>query len=208
MHRVSLVAAVAAIDFTFAALTGVLLCSSPALATPPKIDFDMAVSAGAKTCIPNATAHVTVQSHGSFDVMNFKASGLPARTGFDLFVTQVPKAPFGVAWYEGDFTTNGRGKAHAKFVGRFDVETFAVAPGSAPAPVVDNGPFPDASLNPPFNPLHLYHLGVWFDSPAEAHAAGCAQTVTPFNGIHSAGIQALNTSNSADDHGPLRDLVP
>lgn len=190
------------------AVAGALLATSIAVASPPKTEFDMVPSAGALACVPNATAHVTVQSHGSFDVMNVKAAGLPPRTGFDLFITQVPKSPFGVSWYEGDFTTNGRGKAHAKFVGRFDAETFSVAPGSAPAPVVDSGPFPDASLNPPFNPIHLHHLGVWFDSPADAHTAGCAQTITPFSGTHTAGIQALNTSNYPDDQGPLRQVAP
>jgi len=28
--------------------------------------------------------------------------------------------------------------------------------------------------------------------------------VTPFDGDHEAGIQVLNTSNFADDNGPLR----
>jgi hypothetical protein len=32
-----------------------------------------------------------------------------------------------------------------------------------------------------------------------------ARLVTAFNGEHNAGIQVLNTSNFADDHGPLRD---
>jgi hypothetical protein len=185
-----------------------VLWTSIALASQPKIDFDLVTSAGATTCLSDATAHVTVQSHGSVDVMNVKASGLPPRTPFDLFVIQVPKAPFGVSSYEGDFTTNARGKAHVKVVGRFNVETFVVAPGSAPAPVVHNGPFPDASLNPPMNPIHLYHLGVWFDSPADAHTAGCPATVTPFNGTHAAGLQVMNTSNFPDDQGPLRQLAP
>jgi hypothetical protein len=72
------------------------------------------------------------------------------------------------------------------------------------ARVINNsldGPFPDASLNPPFNPIQMYHLGLWFDSPTAAQAAGC-----PFNGDHTARIQILNTSNFADDHGPLRDI--
>jgi len=76
------------------------------------------------------------------------------------------------------------------------------------AAVVFTGPFPDGSLNPPFNPIQMYHLGLWFDSPADALAAGCPATVTPFNGQHNAGIQVLNTSTFMDDHGPLRDVAP
>jgi hypothetical protein len=192
----------------FGSALAALLSTSIALASQPKIEFDLVTSAGAQTCLPDATAHVIIQSHGSVDVMSVKASGLPPRTPFDLFVIQVPKSPFGVSSYEGDFTTNARGKAHLKVVGRFNVETFVVAPGSAMAPVVHNGAFPDASLNPSMNPIHLYHLGVWFDSPADAHTAGCAATLTPFNGTHTAGIQAMNTSTFPDDHGPLRQLAP
>ena len=39
-------------------------------------------------------------------------------------------------------------------------------------------------------------------------AAGCANTVTRFNGEHNAGIQVLNTRNFTDDDGPLRQLTP
>jgi hypothetical protein len=46
---------------------------------------------------------------------------------------------------------------------------------------------------------------VWFDSPVDAEKRwpGCPDAVTPFNGAHDAGIQVLNTSNFADDNGPL-----
>ncbi len=57
-------------------------------------------------------------------------------------------------------------------------------------------------------PVHTYHLGLWFNSPDDAAAAGCPNTVTPFNGDYTAGIQVLNTSNFPDDQGPLRQLVP
>jgi len=56
--------------------------------------------------------------------------------------------------------------------------------------------------------VQTYHLGLWFNSPADAQNAGCPNAVTPFNGEHNAGIQVLNTSNFPDNHGPLRDLHP
>jgi len=167
--------------------------------------FNMVVSAGAKTCLPKATATVRVSPAGPVDIMDVTVEGLTPNTDFDFFVLQVPKANFGVAWYQGDIVTDRNGNGHQQFVGRFNIETFSFAQGSAPAPVVFNGPFPDASLNPPFNPIQMYHLGLWFDSPQAAQAAGCPATVTAFNGEHNAGIQVLNTSNFADDHGPLRD---
>jgi hypothetical protein len=141
--------------------------------------------------------------------MGVLVSGLPPNTDFDLFVIQVPKAPFGVSWYQGDIRTGPGGGGHQRFIGRFNTETFAVAPGSAPAPLVHpQSVFPDAILNPPFSPIHTFHLGLWFNSPADAVKAGCPGFFTPFNGDHSAGVQVLNRSNFADDQGPLRQLMP
>ena len=189
---------------------GVLLPAPALMAAPksPPLTFDMVVSAGAKACLPNASGAVKVVSIGPVDIMDVSVEGLPPNTVFDFFVLQVPKAPFGIAWYQGDIETDKHGHGHQHFRGVFSIETFAVAVGSAPAPSVFTGPFPDATLNPPFNPIQMYHLGLWFDSAADAKAAGCPATITPFNGEHNAGIQVLNTSNFADDHGPLRDLNP
>src|SRR5262249_51418610 len=122
--------------------------------------FTMVVSAGAKTCLPKATATVKIRSAGPVDIMDVVVEGLPANTDFDFFVIQVPKTPFGVAWYQGDIVTDKNGRGHQEFVGRFNIETFTVATGSQPAPAVFNGPFPDANLNPPFNPIQMYHLGL------------------------------------------------
>ena len=193
-----------------AGVLGLLLSASPLAAADDDYSpgFNMLVSAGAKTCLPNATATVKVRSAGPVDIMDVTVQGLPANTDFDFFVIQVPKAPFGVAWYQGDIVTDKNGRGHQQFVGRFNVETFAFSQGSAPAPVVfTGGVAPDASLNPPFNPIHTYHLGLWFDSPVAAGKAGCPATNTPFNGEHNAGLQVLNTSNFPDDHGPLRDTA-
>ena len=182
----------------------ILVTASPLIAA----NFDMVVSAGAQGCLANAKGTVKVSRVGAIDFMVVSVDGLPPNTGFDFFVLQVPKAPFGVAWYQGDIETDSQGHGQQYFAGVFSVETFAVAVGSAPAPVVFNGPFPDASLNPPFNPIQMYHLGLWFNSPMDAQAAGCPATVTAFNGEHNAGIQVLNTSNYPDNHGPLLDVNP
>jgi hypothetical protein len=191
---------------------GLLAALAPLAAAPDDSDdsvtFPMVVSAGAKTCVPKASATVKIKPAGPVEIMDVTVQGLPPKTEFDFFVIQVPKAPFGVSWYQGDIETDKNGRGHQQFVGRFSIETFAVAPGSAPAPSVFNSAFPDATLNPPFNPIQMYHLGLWFGSPEAAQAAGCPGTVTPFNGEHNAGIQVLNTSNFRDDHGPLRDVNP
>ena len=111
--------------------------------------FNMVVSGGAKTCLPNASATVRIQPSGPVDTMEVGVQGLPPNTDFDFFVIQVPKAPFGLSWYQGDLETNSFGEAHQHFRGRFNIETFIVAPGVAPAPLVFNDPpFPDAAFNP------------------------------------------------------------
>ena len=180
------------------------------------ITFDMVVS-GASTCLPDAKARVQVVTNGTFEDLFIYATGLPPGTDFDFFVIQVPNAPFGLSWYQGDVETDGRGEAFQLFRGRFSVETFIIAPGVAPAPQVFNAPpFPDAAQNPETlgpdgktpGPVQTYHLGLWFNSPADALKAGCAATVTPFNGEHNAGIQVLNTSNFPDTQGPLFTLQP
>jgi hypothetical protein len=49
---------------------------------------------------------------------------------------------------------------------------------------------------------------LWFGTPEVAAAANCPNTVTPFNGDHTAGIQVLSTRNFGAATGPLRSLVP
>jgi hypothetical protein len=192
-----------------AALLAATLAAGTVAAHEGKVtEFDMLPSAGAKTCLPNAKAHVKIKSIGPVEVMSVNLSGMPADTDFDLFVLQKATAPFGVAWYQGDIDSWGDGNSDTHhFIGRFSIETFAVAPGVAPAPVVfDEPPFPDASQNPAFNPIQMYHLGLWFNSPADAVKAGCPGSVTPFNGEHNAGIQVLNTAQFPLDQGPLRQI--
>src|SRR4051794_29559365 len=198
-------------------LVAVLIASGAAVVATTHADaaskadnFHMQRSPGivAAGCLPDAKAHVSIRNHGPVEEMTVHATGLPKRTDFDLFVIQVPNAPFGVSWYQGDLETNGKGQARGTFVGRFDEETFAVAPGTAPAPSVHDGPFPDATSNPPFGPVHTFHLGLWFNSPTDAGKAGCPTNVTPFNGEHNAGVQVLNTDAFADTRGPLGRLKP
>jgi hypothetical protein len=164
--------------------------------------------AAAANCLAGASADVRIRSEGPVEVMDVSVHGLPPKTNFDVFVIQVPNAPFGMAWYQGDLETNHHGRGRQTFIGRFNEETFIVAPGSAPAPQVHHNAFPDAQQNPPTGPVHTFHLGIWFNSPADAVKAGCPGDVTPFNGEHNAGIQALSSRNFLDAQGPLLNVRP
>ncbi|HZC72064.1 MAG TPA: hypothetical protein VE442_15330 [Jatrophihabitans sp.] len=177
------------------------------------LTFHLIRSAGAVAagCLDDARATVHVKHAGQVEIMTIDAHNLPKRTGFDVFINQLPNAPFGVSWYQGDLHSDKHGDAHVTFIGRFSVETFAVAPGSGAAPVVHHDPIADATTNPAFAPVHTYHVGVWFNSLQKAIDAGCATDTTlptPFNGDHNAGPQALSTRQFDDRHGPLRQFKP
>jgi hypothetical protein len=182
----------------------------PAAANEKKQEFTMVRAAKpvASGCLPNAAGRVTIRPRGPVEVMDVNVEGLPANTDFDFFVIQKPGAPFGLAWYQGDIETDDNGEGHGRFIGRFNEETFIVAQGSVPAPLVHNNAFPDASTNPVTNPVHTFHLGLWFNSSTDASNAKCPADVTPFNGEHNAGIQVLNTSNFSDLQGPLFFVKP
>jgi hypothetical protein len=170
---------------------------------PTSISFPMVVSAGAQPCLPNASGYVTIKTDGEAENLSLFVTGLPHNTGFDFFVIQVPNGPFGLSWYQGDVETDDNGIGQQNFRGRFNIETFIIAPGAAPSPKVFDD---NATTNPATPPVQIYHLGLWFNSPDDAQKAGCPATVTPFNGEHHAGIQVLNTSNFPDGAGPLKGL--
>lgn len=184
-----------------------LISSSGASEKCDKLEFKMVPSAP-QTCLAKASARVSIESLGPVERMRVEVSGLPPNTEFDFFVIQVPKAPFGMSWYQGDIETDEHGRGRAEFIGRFSIETFIVAPNTAQGPFVHDNAFPDATTNPPMGPMHTFHLGLWFNSPEDAAHAGCSNAVTPFNGEHNAGVQVLNTSNFPDLQGPLIQLKP
>jgi hypothetical protein len=190
-------------------LTGI--SSRPAAAAVGDlIVFRMQVSPGAATCLPDAFGRVTVSNLGSVENLHVEVDHLRPKTDYDFFVIQVPNKPFGLSWYQGDIETDAHGNGVGDFVGRFSRETFIVAPGQAVVPTpVHPTDAPAGSKNPAIAaPIHIYHLGLWFNSPADAVSIKCPGDTTPFNGDHTAGIQVLNTGNFADATGPLRSFAP
>jgi hypothetical protein len=188
-----------------AASLGGVAASSAQGATAASVSFSMVRTAGLLSgCVPKATATVTITPNGPTETMTVAVSGLPANTDFDFFVIQQPAAPFGMSWYQGDIVTGSTGAKTQKFIGRFSIETFVVAPGALSAPT-PHGSL-DASSNPSTKPVHMFHLGLWFNSGTDAAKAGCPNVVTPFNGTHNAGPQVLNTHNFGNLNGPLNKI--
>ena len=195
-------------------LGAALVVSALAVGTAFAVDstsFNLVRSSNAvaNDCLEGANGRVTINSLGPVEVMKVELNKLPPNREFDLFVIQQPNTPFGASWYQGDLKTDANGHAQQRFVGRFSIETFTVAPGSVDAPVVHEAPIPDASTNPAFAPVHQYHLGLWCGTAGAARASGCtgADLIrTPFTGIHNAGVQALSTRQFDALDGPLRQI--
>ena len=184
----------------------VALAAAAAFAVDSTTSFKMVRSqkAVANDCLEGAKAHVDVRTTPTDQqVMDVSVNHAPKNTEFELFVTQQPNSPFGVSWYQADFTTNNQGNGEVRARGIFSEELFVFAPGSVKAPQVDNK---DAEKNPAFDPVHTLHLGLWFGDPEDAKDAGCSGAVTEFDGDHEAGIQAFSTRNFPKLEGPLGEI--
>ena len=191
-------AAAVAAGGAIAAVVGLTATFAPAgaatsSAVANSFSFQLKPSSAAITaCLPNAGGHVTITPQALNDKMVVSLHGMPANTGFDLFVIQQPTAPFGVSWYQTDIHSGSTGTGTATVRGVFDSETFSVSPGGTTT----------------FAPTHQYHLGLWFNNPKVPFSLGCepggtAPVVTPFNGNQHAGIQVLNTAQFPVNAGPL-----
>jgi hypothetical protein len=143
--------------------------------------------------IQQAKATITITNRfvtsAQNDVMTLKAEGLPKNTGFDMFLVQNSAfdanftGSFGFGWYQSDLQSDKHGEASVKVQGIFDGETFIESPAD------------------PFNPIHTFNVGFWFNSPDE-EAKVCPSATpakTPFNGEQNAGLLAMITSG-----GPLQ----
>jgi hypothetical protein len=187
-------AGVAAAALSLTTSAGAATGAAPArTAASTTFGFPLKASSTAiSACLPKAGGHATITTGALNDTMTVSLHGMPANTGFDLFVIQQPTAPFGVSWYQSDIQTNANGFGSATVRGIFDAETFSVSPGGTTT----------------FAPTHQYHLGVWFNDPNVPFNLGCepgatTPTVTPFNGEQNAGIQVVNTAQFPVNAGPL-----
>jgi hypothetical protein len=141
------------------------------------------------------TAKVTVVEGSLNDTLTLSLSNVKPNLGFDLFTIQRTNllsngtidpnfTNFGLAWYQSDVQANKQGKASVK------IQTI----------LVDQifGFDPDVSLAP----TNTFHVGIWFNNPADAAACGFTG-VTPFNGDHNAGPNAMISLPGSSGLGPL-----
>ena len=107
--------------------------------------FPMVLSPAARNCLdPDAEGVVIAHTFGNVENLQVIVHNMPPNTDFVLFIIQVPNAPFGLAWYNGDIMTDDTGTGVINVVGRFDIGTFIVSLGAVPSP--DVFPAPPAVL--------------------------------------------------------------
>ena len=142
-------------------------------------------SASIASCLPDATAEVTVFPKSDVlgtDTMDLTASGLPPNTDFVVFLTQNPAAgtpPFGAVPYMGDFTTNSAGRGSVR-IDAIIIEAFSST--------LVGGTRVRQDLN---------HVTVWFADPAgdDICFGPGGGPVTPFDGDGTAGAAVLSSNN-------------
>src|SRR5215213_8183554 len=109
----------------------VALASAAAFAVDDTTSFKMVRSqkAVANDCLEGAKANVEVRTTLTDNqIMDVTLNNAPKNTEFELFITQQPNSPFGVSWYQADFTTNNQGQGEVRARGIFSEELFAFAP--------------------------------------------------------------------------------
>ena len=117
-----------------------------------------------------------------FDLFTVQRSSLAANGAVD------PTVPnFGFAWYQSEVEAKGNGDVQVKIRTILLDEIFGFDPIAG------------------LGPTNTFHLGFWFDDPAQAAACGFdpAQP-TPFNGEHHAGpLAMISVPDAATGLGPL-----
>ncbi|SRR5712691_815315 len=130
------------------------------------------------------------------DTLTLRLANFKPGLAFDLFTIQNSNLNsdgslntnvknFGLAWYQTDVQIDPNGSA---FV---EIETILINQIFGFDPAVS------------LAPTNTFHVGIWFNNPADATACGFTGT-TPFNGEHNAGPNAMITVPSATTGlGPL-----
>ena len=188
------------------ATAGLCLISTVAIAQskPDQTIFELKPNPAFLTCLSGSTtapyASVAVKRGDLNDTAVIRIKGLKPNLDFDVFTVQRSPlddggAPvknfkgFGLAWYQSDLHSDEDGNAKVTIrtilldqIFGFDADAVAAQAAdntAAPAPVV-------------LKPTNTFHLGFWFNNPADAAPCGFdVSKPTPFNGEHRAGPLAM-----------------
>jgi hypothetical protein len=189
------------------ALGAVALMATPrAVAQADVAHFDLFPNPKFVSClgVPGGAtpkARVTVYRGKLNDTLVLSAQNIRPGVAFDMFTVQRTNlladhtvdpaftGSFGFAWYQSDLQASSEGTINATIKTILLDQIFGFDPDLSPTPV------------------NTFHLGFWFNSPADANVDGCVFDVThptPFNGEHQAGpLAMISVPNSNTNLGPL-----
>jgi hypothetical protein len=174
------------------------------MAQANEVDFDLTPNPKTVACLgvpngPTPTAHVVVKRGPLADTLTIVADNIRPHLAFDMFTVQRSNLRsngtvdptvknFGLAWYQSDLQANGAGHLS----------------GTLHTILLDQIFGFDADQSNPA-PINTFHLGFWFNNPADAAACGFDVTKpTPFNGEHNAGpVAMISLPNATTKLGPL-----
>ena len=190
------------------ALGALALTAAPRLVAQADVaHFDLFPNPKFVSCLgvpggPTPTARVTVYRGKLKDTLVLSAQNIRPGVAFDMFTVQRTNllsdrtvdpaftGSFGFAWYQSDLQANREGKINATIKTVLLDQIFGF----------------DSELSNPA-PVNTFHVGFWFNNPADATVDGCAFDIThptPFNGEHQAGPLAMISVPNADTKlGPL-----
>ena len=192
----------------------VLALGAAALMTAPRMSaqtdvahFDLFPNPKFVSCLgvpggPTPKARVTVFRGKLNDTLVLSAQNIRPGLAFDMFTVQRTNllsdhtvdpgfaGSFGFAWYQSDLEANSEGKINATIKTILLDQIFGF----------------DPELSNP-SPVNTFHVGFWFNNPADANVDGCVFDVThptPFNGEHNAGpLAMISVPNATTNLGPL-----
>lgn len=187
------------------------LCTGSATITPVQadsIEFDLHPNPDVINCLAKdpehpPTAHVKVVRGKANDTMTLKLSGVKPGLAFDLFTVERSRLDstgakdqaftnFGLAWYQSDVEANGGGNARVQIKTILLDQIFGL----------DQDVIALNALTPE-NTHHTFHVGFWFNNPADAAACGFTGH-TPFNGEQNAGpLAMISVPDATTGLGPL-----
>ena len=192
----------------------VLALGAVALAAAPRVvaqsdvaHFDLFPNPKFVSCLgvpggPTPKATVTVTRGKLNDTLSINAQNIRPGVAFDMFTVQRTNllsdhtvdplftGSFGFAWYQSDLQASSEGKINASIKTILLDQIFGF----------------DPELSNP-SPINTFHVGFWFNNPADANIDGCTFDVTkptPFNGEHQAGpLAMISVPDATTNLGPL-----
>ncbi|HSP06625.1 MAG TPA: hypothetical protein VLR94_05570 [Acidobacteriota bacterium] len=178
--------------------------ASDAASVPNTITFHLKPNPAVVNCLAQhpgnpalaPTATVVVHRGKLTDTLIINVANIRPELDFDLFTVEHSSLTssgaadpnfkgFGLAWYQSDIQVDSDGKGNASIKTILLDEIFGF----------------DAAIK--LLPTNTFHVGFWFNNPADAAACGFTG-FTPFNGeLHAGPLAMISVPDAATTLGPL-----